>query len=522
MGASKNVPFSSDNKTEFLGESLNFEFTHSDINILIVDDHGHIRKAMLQLLRRAGVENIFEASDGAKAIKVIDDQPVDLILCDIYMPNVDGFELLTHVRGMDVKNDIPIIMVSGEANRADIVKATELGASDYILKPFKKDEFLEKVQQTAESYFNPQEYLKLLRNAESFLAAKNISRALELAKSAHEQDSLNHRARHILALALKANGEQTKALELLEDSIEFDPDHYRFHATKANILFELKRNYEAIETMGRELQLNPKQAKRQILMAKYQLQGGNPQAAIEHFREALKENPKLKKGLLGMAEAFYQNNDLEKCIYYLLRYRRQHPQDSKPLIAIVKYCKLAKQEKRAEYAIKSEISAHPKRLDAYLILAMFYIATNNESDALSALDNLFKKDPDNVDGLRLRGNLHFDNKRFDQAEKDYASAAKLSPSLDTLVPLAKVRLKLKKPKAFYSACKRAFMFGSTNGEVVRLLAQAYLAIGQPTKAYLLTRKAMILGEKGKKIKKLAETARASLPQGPRQTKNVAS
>jgi two-component system chemotaxis response regulator CheY len=501
---------------------LGVKFSYPDIHVLVIDDHGHIRKAMMKLLRHAGAKNVEEASNGAQAIRYMDENQVDLVLCDIYMPKADGFDVLSYIRSKDIKNDIPVVMVSGEANRADIVKATEMGATEYILKPFKKDEFIEKIDKTVVSYYNPNEQVKLLRKAENLLDAKDPKLALEAAKEAFQQDPMSQRARHILALSLAELSQPDEALKLLDQGIEADPEHYRYYATKANLLFKMKRDREALEAMAQELELNPKQAKRQVMMAMYQSKTGNPKAAIEHFREALKEKPKHKQGLLGMANAYFQNNDLDKTIYYLQRYRRQHPTDSKSLMAIVKYCKLVNEDKKAEHAIKSEINNHPERFDAYIVLAMFHVSKEHTDKALKVLDLLFSKDPDNVEGLRLRGNIFFEQKKYIECEKDYKKASKLSPSLDTLVPLAKARLKLKKPKAFYSACERAFMFGSSNAEVVSLMAQAYLATGQPTQAYFMARKAILLGAKGNQIKKLAKTAYASIPRTRRSTKTVAS
>lgn len=477
---------------------------------------------MVRLLMQAGAKNVEEASNGVQAMKILQDSQVELILCDIYMPKADGFDVLSYVRGRDIKNDIPIVMVSGEANRADIVKATEMGASEYILKPFKKDEFINKIDSCIKTYFAPNEQVRLLRLAEQCLSEKNAPDAFKAAKEAFTKDPGSLRARHVLSIAFAALGKPEEALKLLDQGIDLNPEYYRFHAAKANLLLKMKREGEALEAMSAELEFNPKQVKRQITMAMYQSKLGNPKAAIEHFREALKEKPKHKQALIGIAQAYFQNNDLDKSIYYLQRYRRQHPHDKKPLMAIIKYCNLANEKKKGENALKSEINNNPDRYDAYIVLALFYQTTEKQEAALETLEKLFAKDPENVEGLVLRGHIFYEQGKFAEAEKDYQKASKLSPSLDTLLPLAKTRLKLKKAQAFYKTCERALFFGSTNHEVIALLAQAHLAVGEPVKAYFMARKAIILGAKGSNIKKLAKRAYDSLPKARRSRKPIAS
>jgi CheY-like chemotaxis protein len=116
------------------------------IRILVVDDATFIRDMIKKQLRDKipGVE-VFDAPDGARALAQLKGQAVDLILSDWEMPNMTGAELLTAVRAMPHAGDIPFIMISSRGDRNHIVKAIELGVSDYLSKPFSADELLKKV-----------------------------------------------------------------------------------------------------------------------------------------------------------------------------------------------------------------------------------------------------------------------------------------------------------------------------------------------------------------------------------------
>jgi len=116
------------------------------IRILVVDDATFIRDMIKKQLRDKipGVE-IIDAPDGARALAQMKNQSVDLILSDWEMPNMTGAELLSTVRAMPNSEKTPFIMISSRGDRNHIVKAIELGVSDYLSKPFSAEELLKKV-----------------------------------------------------------------------------------------------------------------------------------------------------------------------------------------------------------------------------------------------------------------------------------------------------------------------------------------------------------------------------------------
>jgi DNA-binding response OmpR family regulator len=116
------------------------------IRILVVDDATFIRDMIKKQLRDQipGVE-IIDAPDGARALAQLKNQSVDIILSDWEMPNVTGAELLTAVRSMPNSENVPFVMISSRGDRNHIIKAIELGVSDYLTKPFSAEELLKKV-----------------------------------------------------------------------------------------------------------------------------------------------------------------------------------------------------------------------------------------------------------------------------------------------------------------------------------------------------------------------------------------
>ncbi|MDO9124916.1 MAG: response regulator [Deltaproteobacteria bacterium] len=109
--------------------------------ILIVDDEEVIRKFLKIHLNKLGYE-VTEAEDGEKAIEKIGGGKFDLIICDVMMPNKNGWEVIKEVKSNPELNEIPIILLTAKNDEVDMFKGYELGANYYMTKPFTKDQLL--------------------------------------------------------------------------------------------------------------------------------------------------------------------------------------------------------------------------------------------------------------------------------------------------------------------------------------------------------------------------------------------
>lgn len=110
--------------------------TDQNAAILVVDDVAENRDLLLRRLKRLGFSHIDEAANGIEALAAIDQKPYDLVLLDIMMPELDGFGVLDRLRGDGRINDLPVIVVSALNEIEPVVRCIELGADDFIFKPF--------------------------------------------------------------------------------------------------------------------------------------------------------------------------------------------------------------------------------------------------------------------------------------------------------------------------------------------------------------------------------------------------
>ncbi len=116
-------------------------------NILVIDDSESVRKKIKSILRKANlVEFCFEARSGLDGMKMLMDKKVDLVICDVVMPEFDGFKFLISKSTRPEFIEIPVIMLTSEEDVEKKIKGFEQGASDYLTKPFDEGELLARVK----------------------------------------------------------------------------------------------------------------------------------------------------------------------------------------------------------------------------------------------------------------------------------------------------------------------------------------------------------------------------------------
>lgn len=124
-----------------------------NMKILVVDDFSTMRRIVKNLLRQIGYANIEEAEDGAQAYSKLKNGGFSFVVSDWNMPNMDGLDLLKKVRSDPELKDLPILMVTAEAEKEKVITAIQAGVNNYIVKPFtgevlkdKMDKIIEKIQ----------------------------------------------------------------------------------------------------------------------------------------------------------------------------------------------------------------------------------------------------------------------------------------------------------------------------------------------------------------------------------------
>jgi two-component system chemotaxis response regulator CheY len=136
------------------------------LRILLVDDNHHMRTLLAEVLRAVGVREIFEAGEGAEAMRILRESPVDIIVTDLVMPGLDGLEFVRLLRNsQDSPNQLaPVIVISGRSTLKAVRETRDAGANEFLAKPITARGVIDRIHQVvehgrafirAEGYFGP-------------------------------------------------------------------------------------------------------------------------------------------------------------------------------------------------------------------------------------------------------------------------------------------------------------------------------------------------------------------------------
>lgn len=114
-------------------------------SILVIDDNSDIRENIIEILELSGYK-VFSAADGKEGVETAIKLRPDLIICDIMMPELDGYGVLQMIRNTEHMTNIPFIFLSAKAEKSDFRQGIELGANNYIKKPFDDYELINAVK----------------------------------------------------------------------------------------------------------------------------------------------------------------------------------------------------------------------------------------------------------------------------------------------------------------------------------------------------------------------------------------
>ncbi len=123
---------------------------NTNMKILIVDDFSTMRRIVKNLLRDLGFNNTQEADDGLTALPMLKKGDFEFVVTDWNMPGMQGIDLLKHIRADDELKHLPVLMITAEAKREQIIEAAQAGVNGYIVKPFTAATLKEKLDKIFE------------------------------------------------------------------------------------------------------------------------------------------------------------------------------------------------------------------------------------------------------------------------------------------------------------------------------------------------------------------------------------
>lgn len=119
---------------------------NKDMNILVVDDHESMRRIVKQALNDLGFKNVEMADDGSTALPMLKEGKFDFLVSDWNMPEMQGIDLLKAVRADGNISKMPVLMITAEAKKEQIIEAAKSGVNDYVIKPFNRETLNTKIE----------------------------------------------------------------------------------------------------------------------------------------------------------------------------------------------------------------------------------------------------------------------------------------------------------------------------------------------------------------------------------------
>lgn len=116
------------------------------MKILVVDDFSTMRRIVKNILKQIGFSDIDEAEDGNNALLKLKQEKFDMVVSDWNMPNMTGLDLLKAIRADSAINSMPVLMVTAEAKKENVLEAIQAGVNNYVVKPFTADTLKDKIE----------------------------------------------------------------------------------------------------------------------------------------------------------------------------------------------------------------------------------------------------------------------------------------------------------------------------------------------------------------------------------------
>jgi two-component system chemotaxis response regulator CheY len=126
------------------------EMPDLQMRVLVVDDFPTMRRIVKTLLRQLGYTNVIEAEDGQAGLAKLRNEKIDLVLLDWNMPKMTGLELLKAIRADDALHHIPVVMITAEGRKEDVLEAVKAGVNNFVVKPFTAETLEEKLAKVIE------------------------------------------------------------------------------------------------------------------------------------------------------------------------------------------------------------------------------------------------------------------------------------------------------------------------------------------------------------------------------------
>lgn len=286
----------------------------NDLHFLVVDDQAPMLTTIRGMLKAIGHKKVACAETGNKALAIIKRHPVDFIIADWYMPNMQGVELLRMIRQNPEYYDIPFIMITGEMSKEKIVYAAEEGVDSYLVKPISPDQVKTAVRDILGERSRPDSKQNKMKKLTRLRLRKEYDEALSLAHQMLEKDE-DPGVLLILSQCYFDKKDYENAEKYIQEVLKTKKDSKSLQLL-GNIYMAEGKYEEAIEYLKQSSELNPLNLGRRIQVGNAYLKLGLGDEATEVFG-SLSDSEISDLNRVDIGSAYLSSGDVKKAGEYL-------------------------------------------------------------------------------------------------------------------------------------------------------------------------------------------------------------
>lgn len=365
-----------------------------NIVCLVVDDESSMRRTISNMLTKIGFKNIITAADGKEAFSIIQTSKINLVICDINMPEMTGLELFKIVRENQKYSDIIFIFVTAEARRHTVARAAEEGGAGYIIKPFVMATLEDKISGVLSKKFKPSSLDTHLKNFHQYFEDRDLQTAEDELKKAFEMSPYSPTIIYNFGQLALAKGETDKAIEFFKDAIAKKPLFVKAYDAIAKIYEDRGDIKSAIKYYETAHNISSSNTDRLITLSKLYKKAGETEKAENILKDAvsdIREDISTSGHLMG--EIYLAKNENEKALEILMKAHKKNPLDTSIMQSLAEaYRKLGQQEQAIEKYTEI-LKITPNNADIHYSMGKTYLEMGNKQKAIEAIKKAWELNP---------------------------------------------------------------------------------------------------------------------------------
>lgn len=378
--------------------------TPQQMTILIVEDQQDMLqaiRAMLEMIHYG--RKVYGVSNGKEAWKFLSqrDERVDFIIAEYEMPDMNGMELLAHLRQSKKFRDIPFLMITAEADRSLVAEAAEYDVDGYLTKPFVTAALEQKINEVSRKVQHPDPMTIHLRKARDLEDAGDVSGAMQEVSRAIATNPGSSRPLRELGRLHAQGGDIQKAIDCFQKAVQVNCLDVSSHHYLGQLYLRKGRIDEATNCFATAIDISPRHSDRALKLAYLLLRKGRLTEAEKVFSLVMKNNPEKIALHEEIAQAAIENNFQAmaiKCFRIILkRYPKRF--DIHKKMGILFYGK-GQNKEAARHLIKAA-EKYGEDLDLLLTLARSFLAMDRIANAEKWIKKARALYPDNRDVKKL-------------------------------------------------------------------------------------------------------------------------